>query len=156
MAREVKQAETVLSDELVAFLQGPRLVLVTTMDAETGWPTNNLITWVLAVDNHTLRLASDAGGRIMANIKADQKILLTCMAYGACHCISGVGRPASDALPEVQPKMACVEVSVRTVRDVTFWGGRITAEPQYDVNYDQALKEKMDNAVFTAMRGLGT
>jgi hypothetical protein len=43
---------------------------------------------------------------------------------------------------------------VRAVRNVTFWGGRITTLPEYDVNYDQALKEKLDGGVFAAMRAL--
>ena len=143
-----------LSTELQAFLQGPQLVLVTTIDADTKWPSQNLITWVLAAGPDTIRLAADAKGRIMTNIKADDRVLLTVLAQGACHVIEGTGRVVSENLEGISLKLGCAEVAVTAVRDVTFWGGKITAEPQYDVTYDKALKEKLDSGVFAAMVAL--
>lgn len=148
------ETRTELSADLHQFLQGPNLVLVTTLDADTGWPTNNLITWVLSVDRSRLRLAADAGGRLLANIRQNDRVLLTVMTRGACHGIEGHARVIADELEGVSLKLGCAEVTVRAVRDVTFWGGEITAEPQYKVTYDQALKEKLDTTVFEAMRTL--
>lgn len=145
---------TELSAELTAFLQGPQLVLVTTLDHESKWPTNNLITWVAAQEAGTLRLAADAKGRVISNIRADERILLTVMTAGACHSIEGTARVIADSLEGPSIKLGCAEVTVQAVRDVTFYGGRITAEPQYEVTYDQALKEKLDRTVFEAMRSL--
>lgn len=147
------QAPAQLSAELVEFLQGPQLVLVTTLDAETKWPTNNLITWVCARDNETLRLAADAKGRVMGNIRADERVLLTVMAHGACHTVEGTGRVIVEEIEGVSLKLAMADVKVRAVRDVTFWGGKITANPEYDVTYDKGLKEKLDAGVFAAMKG---
>lgn len=141
-----------MSPELTSFLQGPQLVLVTTLDHETTWPANNLITWVYAKDEKTLRLCADAKGRVISNIRADGRILLTVMTAGACHTIEGNATVIKDEIEGVSLKLGCAEVMVRAVRDVTFWGGRITAEPQYDVNYDKALKAKLDTGVFSAMK----
>ncbi|HWI64116.1 MAG TPA: pyridoxamine 5'-phosphate oxidase family protein [Symbiobacteriaceae bacterium] len=148
------EAPTLLSAELTGFLQGPQLVLVTTLDADSQWPTNNLITWVYAKDEGTLRLCADSKGRVMNNIRADDRVLLTVMTGGACHTIEGNARVIKDEIEGVSLKLACAEVAVRTVRDVTFWGGKLTAEPQYDVTYDKALKEKLDSGVFAAMKSL--
>lgn len=148
------EAPTELSTDLVADLQGPRLVLVTTLDADTKWPTNNLISWALAKDPQTLRLVADAQGRVLANIRADERVLLTVMAHGACHTVEGTARVISEKIEGVSLKLGCAELKVRAVRDVTFWGGRITAEPQYEVTYDKGLKEKLDEGVFRAMREL--
>ncbi len=143
-----------LSQELVQYLQGPRLVIVTTLDAETNWPTNNAITWVYAANDHTVRLAADAKGRVMANIRADERVLITILAHGACHTIEGTGAVVSENLEGVSIKLGCAEIKVKAVRDVTFWGGKITQEPEYDVTYDKALKEKLDSGVFAAMKAL--
>lgn len=148
------QAPAALSPELVAFLQEPRLVLVTTVDAETGWPTNNLITWTYAKDGETLFLAADARGRVIRNIRANERVLLTFMAEGACHAVEGTAQVVLEDVPGVSLKLAVARVRVRAVRNITFWGGRITALPAYDVTYDKALKEKLDGAVFAAMRAL--
>lgn len=145
---------TELSAELTAFLQGPQLVLVTTLDEESKWPTNNLITWVVAKDPSTLRLAADAKGRVITNIRADERVLLTVMTGGACHTIEGTARVVAEQLEGPSLKLGCAEVSVKTIRDVTFYGGRITAEPQYEVTYDPSLKEKLDSIVFEAMRSI--
>ncbi len=148
------EAPKQLSSELIEFLQGPQLVLVTTLDSETKWPTNNLITWVYAKDNETLRLSADAKGRVMGNIRADERVLLSVMAHGACHTIEGTARVIADEVKDVNLKLAIAEVKVQAVRDVTFWGGKITTHPEYDVTYDKALKEKLDTGVFTAMRSI--
>jgi len=148
------EVATQLSPELTSFLQGPQLVLVTTLDSDSKWPTNNLITWVFARDGSTVRLAADSKGRVMGNIRADERVLLTVMTNGACHCVEGTAKVIVDEIPGVSLKLACAEVTVKAVRDVTFWGGKITAEPQYDVTYDKALKQKLDAAVFDAFKSL--
>lgn len=148
------EVPTQLSAELVEFLQRPQLVLVTTLDADTKWPTNNLISWVVAKDPTAIRLAADAKGRLIGNIRSDERVLLTVMAHGACHCIEGTARVVADNLDGVSIKLGCAEVTVKAVRDVTFWGGKITSEPQWTVTYEQALKEKLDTAVFAAMHAL--
>lgn len=148
------ETRTELSAELHDYLQGPNLVLVTTLDADTGWPTNNLITWVVSLDRRRIRLAADAGGRVLGNIRQNDRVLLTVMTHGACHGIEGHARIVADELEGVSLKLGCAEVEVKAIRDVTFWGGQITAEPQYTVTYDQNLKENLDSTVFQAMRSL--
>ncbi len=143
-----------LSAELVEYLQGPQLVLVTTVDAETKWPSNNLITWVLAPDQKRVRLVADSKGRILNNIRADDRVLLTVMVGGACYTLEGNAQVVAENLDGISLKLGCAEVALRAVRDVTFWGGRITAPAQYDVSYDKGLKERLDSSVFAAMRGL--
>lgn len=143
-----------LSTELQQFLQGPQLVLVTTLDAETKGPTNNLITWVYAKDATTVRLAADAKGRVMGNIRADGRVLLTVLALGACYTIEGTAKVIAEEVPGVSLKLACAEVSLTAVRNVTFWGGKITTQPQYEVSYDKAVKEKLDSGVFAALQTL--
>lgn len=151
---DTNQAPTALSPELLAFLQAPTPVLVTTIDAETGWPSNNLITWVVATEPTRLRLATETRGRVMTNIRSDARILLTVMTHGACHTVEGTAKVIADDLAGVSLKLSCAEVAIQAVRDVTFWGGKLVAEPQFDVTYDKELKAKLDTGVFKAMKEL--
>lgn len=148
------EAPAQLSAELVQFLQGPQLVLVTTIDADSKWPSNNLITWVYAKDRERVRLAADATGRVMENIRADHRVLLTVITNGACHTVEGTAHVLVDQVEGIDPKVGIAEVQVRTIRDVTFLGGQITAAPAYEVTYDKALKERLDASIFAAMKGL--
>lgn len=147
-------ARSELSPELSTFLQGPNLVLVTTLDSDTKWPTNNLISWVLAKGSQTLRLCADSKGRVLGNIRADERVLLTVMTGGACHTIEGTARVIAEEISGTSIKLGVAEVQVKAVRDVTFFGGKLTQEPAYTVTYDPALKEKLDIGVFDAMRSL--
>lgn len=143
---------TTLQPELQAFLQSPNMVLVTSLDAATKDPSNHLITWVLAVDERTIRLAADARGRLMQNLRADGRVLLTIMTAGSVFSISGEARVIQDQLEGPSLKLAMAEVAVNGVQDIMFWGGQLAVPPAARVTYDAALKEKLDTAVLAAMR----
>jgi hypothetical protein len=145
---------TTLPAELLATLQQPCAVLVTTLSAETKGPVNNLISWAYAKDETTVRIATDAKGILAQNVRADGRMLITLFAAEACWSIEGEGRIISEEMPGCQLKLACTELKVAAVRNITFWGGKITVAPAFDVTYDKALKEKLDGQVMTALQSL--
>lgn len=144
---------TTLPPELQQYLQRSNMVLVTTLDSETKGPTNNLITWVLAKDEKTLRLAADAKGRLMSNIRADGRVVLTVMTAGSVFSIQGTAQVTVENVEGVSLKLAIADVAIERVWDIMFWGGKLVTEPQSTVTYDAALKEKLDTGVFAALRG---
>jgi len=148
----VNAPTTGMSKDLVGFLQEPRPVLITTLDAETNWPTNNLISWLIAKDESTIRLASDHDGRLIENVRADNRVLVTVMAGGACHAIEGEATVIKDKIEGLELALGCVEVQVRAVRDVMFYGGKLVAEPKFGVTYDPSLKESLDSSVLQSLR----
>jgi hypothetical protein len=145
---------TALSAELLQALREPNAVLVTTIAPQTGLPVNNLISWAYAPSESAVRIATDSKGLVAANVRANGKMLITIFAAQACWSIEGAAQIVSEELPGCQLKLACSELTIDAVRNVTFWGGVITAAPQFDVTYDKALKEKLDGQVQTALRAL--
>lgn len=152
MRTETETTHKRMPQHLIDHLQRPQLVLITTLDAETGRPANNLITWVLARDATSLRLVAEANGRVLENIRHNEDLLLTVLANNGCYAIEGQGRVIADELQTTALKLGMAEVDVEAVRDVIFYGGKLTAPPQYTVTYDQATKETLDEQVFTTMR----
>lgn len=143
-----------LSAELFEYLQAPRPVLVTTLDADSKGPYNSLISWVLAIDADTIRLAADGKGHVMGNIRADGRTLLTLLTQGTAFAVEGQAVIRSEELPGVSLKLACAELKISAVREIMFWGGKLVAEPAFDVTYDKALKEKLDTGVLAGMKSL--
>jgi hypothetical protein len=45
-----------------------------------------------------------------------------------------------------------VEISIKEVRDVMFYGSKIITEPQYDKTYDKVAAERLDKQVMEAMK----
>jgi hypothetical protein len=49
-------------------------------------------------------------------------------------------------------KLRIVTVKVEAVEDVIFYGGKITAEPTYEKNYNPELAKKLDTEVYALLR----
>jgi hypothetical protein len=141
-----------LSSELLPPLQKEPLVLLSTIDFETGFPNVSAISWVYATDPHTIRFAVDNRSRIVSNIRKKGGVVLTFMANGTVNAVTGEAKILVETLEEVPLKLACIETKINAVRDAMFYGARISVLPQYEKTYDKRAAEKLDNQVFSAMK----
>lgn len=140
-----------MPDELVQYLQEPRLVQLTTLDA-AGGPFVNVISWVLASTPDALRLVGDTRTQFMQNLQRDAKTALTVYGAGSAWTVYGEARLLGAGLPGLPPTFALVEVTGLRVHQVLFFGAVLTQAPQWDVTYSRAEADRFDQAVFAAMR----
>lgn len=141
-----------LSEPLLSALREESLVLLSTIDYETGAPNVSAISWVYAMDSETIRFAVDRRSRIVPNIQGQGAVVMTLLTNGTVNAISGNARIHVDPMEEVPLKLACIEVKVDAVRDAMFYGARISVEPAYEKTYDKRAADKLDNQVFSAMQ----
>lgn len=146
------QVEPKLIKPLYDELQKERFVTLATVDFETGGPNVSAISWVLAKDEGTIYFAVDNRSRILENIKKNNLVVMNMIANESTYSISGVASIIEEKLNDVPLKLALVEISVKEVRDVMFYGSKIVTEPQYDKTYDKAAAEKLDKQVMDAMK----
>lgn len=147
-----EELQTELSAELLNQLQSEKLVLLHTIDAETGSPTSNCISWVYAVDAKTIRFAVDKRSRIVGNIEKNEQVALSVFALNTVNELKGKATNKVDALEDVPFKLACIDIELSSLRDTMFYGARISVEPEYEKTYDKRAAEKLDNQVFSAMK----
>lgn len=147
----MKNDVTALDAQLVAQLQHEKLVLLHTIDHESGAPTSSAISWVTAPNEGKLRIALDQRSRLVANLKQNPKASVTIFALHTVHVVYGQAVPVHEHLPEVPIKLACFDIQVETVRDGMFYGARIATEPEYEKIYDKRAAQKLDTQVFQAM-----
>lgn len=148
-------AETVahsLSEELMPLLQKERFVMLSTIDHETGAPAVSAISWVFAPNPSTVRFAVDNRSRIVANVKGNSDVVLSLIGAGSVYSITGEAKVAVEKMEGVPLKLAMVEVAIKAVRDVMFYGSRISTEPAYEKTYDAQAAAKLDNQVMTALK----
>jgi hypothetical protein len=147
-------AETValLNEELYSILQKETFVILNTVDAETGAPGVNAISWVYAKDTGTIRFAVDGRSRIIANVKANPQVTVSLFATGTFHAVYGEARIVSEELQDVPFKLTCIDIDIREVRDAMFYGARVSVQPEYEKTYDKRAADKLDGQVFDAMR----
>ncbi|UFJ41885.1 pyridoxamine 5'-phosphate oxidase family protein [Brevibacillus humidisoli] len=150
MAETVAQS---LSDELYNLLQQERFILLGTVDHESGAPSTNAISWVYAPSAARICFAVDSRSRIVANIRKEPRVVLTLIGAGSSYAISGKAIIAEERMETVPLKLCKIEVAIESVRDVMFYGSRISVDPQYEKTYDKQAAAKLDHQVMTALRG---
>ncbi|MCM3768539.1 pyridoxamine 5'-phosphate oxidase family protein [Neobacillus niacini] len=146
------QVEPRLLKPLYDELQKERFVTLATIDFETGGPNVSAISWVLAKDEETIYIAVDNRSRILENIKNNKQVVINIIANESTYSISGTARQKQERLQDVPLKLGLVEVNIKEVRDVMFYGSKIVTEVEYDKTYDKNAAEKLDRQVMDAMR----
>lgn len=146
------QVEAMLTDELFEFLQEERFVTIATVDHETGGPNVSAISWVYAPNKETVFFAVDNRSRIIENIKADSQVVLNVIANESTYSLGGTGIIKIENLAEVPLKLAVVELKLKEVRDVMFYGSEISVGPEYVKTYDKEAADKLDHQVMSAMK----
>ncbi len=148
----MSEALTALPDKLFDKLQKEPFVMLSTVDAESGGPTNNAISWVYAVNPTTIRFAIDRRSRLIGNIEHNPRVSVTFFAEGSVHTVYGSAAVKADVLDDVPFKLACYDIAVDFVRESMFYGSRISVGPEFEKTYDKRAAEKLDNQVLAAMR----
>lgn len=146
------QVEPKLIKPLFDELQKERFVTLATVDHETGGPNVSAISWVLAKDEGTIYFAVDNRSRILENINKNNQAVINLIANESTYSIQGNAHVKEERLNDVPLKLALVEVVIKEVRDVMFYGSKIVTEVQYDKTYDKNAAEKLDKQVMEAMK----
>ena len=94
----------------------------------------------------------DNRSRIVQNIEQNGKIVLNLMANESTYSISGDAKVIQGKMEGVPLKLALIQLDIKEVRDVMFYGLKITVLPQYDKTYDLNAAKKLDNQVMEAMK----
>lgn len=146
------KVETSLIEPLFQSLQKERFVTVATIDYETGAPNVSAISWVYAPDEKRIYFAVDNRSRIVENIRNHPAIVITLIANESTYSIIGNAHIKVEKMEEVPLKLALVEINITEVRDVMFYGSKISVEPAYVKTYDEKAAARLDQQVLDAMK----
>ncbi|WP_409253566.1 pyridoxamine 5'-phosphate oxidase family protein [Bacillus sp. SCS-153A] len=146
------RVETRLIPVLFEELQRERFITVSTVDYETGGPNVSAISWVYAEHEERILFAVDSRSRIVKNIQTNPLIVLNIIANESSYSICGNALLKSERLKDVPINLSLVSLSISEVRDVMFYGSRISVEPQYEKTYDKEAADRLDRQVIEAMK----
>lgn len=124
--------EPTLTNSLVQSLREEHIVTIATTDHEKAVPNVSAISWVYAMNETRIRFAVDQRSRIVENLRHHATLVLTVMANESVFSISGEAKIVADRMEGIPLKLTLVEVSVQEVRDVMFYGAKLTIEPKYE------------------------
>jgi hypothetical protein len=146
------QVEPSLIPALFEELQTEKFVTLATIDHETHGPNVSAISWIYAKDEHTLLFAIDQRSRIVENIKNNPHAVVNLIANESTYSISGIAGVREEKLAGVPLKLTLVKLAINEVRDVMFYGSKISTEPAYEKTYDKAAADRLDRQVIEAMK----
>ncbi|WP_047151530.1 pyridoxamine 5'-phosphate oxidase family protein [Aneurinibacillus tyrosinisolvens] len=141
-----------LSQELLPLLQKERFAMLSTINKQSGAPYISAISWVYAKNPSTLVLAVDSRSSIVENVIHNSRVVLNVFAAGSVYSIAGMGSVKAPRMEGVPLKLSLLEVLIEEVRDVMFYGSRLSIEPQYEKTYDARAAAKLDNQVMEALK----
>lgn len=145
---------TELSPDMVEQLQGKNLVLLHVLHPESGIVYTTALSWVFAVHSGTIRFAIDAKSDYVRLLQQDSRLSLSFMAAETVLSVQGEAVVRVPLTEELTLKMALIEVEVKEVRDIMFYGGKMTSGPIFVKTYKQELINKLDNEISKALLGL--
>ncbi|TDL35166.1 hypothetical protein E2R51_05460 [Jeotgalibacillus sp. S-D1] len=149
MANRVEdRLDPVLYEEFLS----ERFVQLSTIDYQTGGPNVSALSWVHAKDELTILFAVHHRSRILSNISKQPLIVLNIIANETSYSISGTARVKGSASSEVPIGLSIIELSIKEVRDVMFYGAKIIAEPKFDKTYDEDAAKKLDQQVMNELK----
>ncbi|MCA1053367.1 pyridoxamine 5'-phosphate oxidase family protein [Rossellomorea aquimaris] len=146
------QVEPGLIPVLFEELQSERFVTVSTVDHDTGGPNVNAVSWVLAKDEETVLFSVNQKSKIVENIKNNPLTVVNLIANESTYAISGKAEVEQSLLEGVPLKLTLIKLSIQEVRDVMFYGSKISTVPSYEKTYDKAAADRLDRQVIEAMK----
>lgn len=142
---------TELTEDLVTFLEGEKLVMLATIDHESHTPNVSAISWVKSLDKNNIRFSVTSNSKTIQNVKQHSNVVFTIIGLETVYSIHGKASILEEAMQGVSLKLAKINVEVTQVAESMFWGAKITAEPQYEKTYNQKKAEALDEEVYEAL-----
>lgn len=146
-----KETVTTITPELAAYLNGDKLVLLSTVDAQTATPSISAISWVKTVDPGTIRFAVAANSRIIGNLKANPRATICIIGLETVYSIVGSCRVLEEPMEGIQMRLVKLELAIDNIFESMFWGSKIVAEPAYEKTQMIEKSKELDAQVFQGL-----
>ncbi|MFD1018030.1 pyridoxamine 5'-phosphate oxidase family protein [Thalassobacillus hwangdonensis] len=146
------QVEKKLRPSQFDLLQNETFLLLSTYSHEQASPMVNAISWVYAVDDSTLVFAVHHRSVIVENILQSPSVVLTLIDDESTYSIKGHASVLTKEMTGLPLKLAKVQVEITEVRDVMFYGAKISKGPDYDKTYDPKAAARLDLQVMEHLK----
>ncbi|KAB2335273.1 pyridoxamine 5'-phosphate oxidase family protein [Bacillus mesophilum] len=148
----VNRVENQLTEPLFKEMQKERFVTLATVDYETGGPNVHTLSWIMSKNEKTIYFAVESHSRIIQNIKKNNQVIVHMIADESAYSIAGKTAIKEEVLDHLPLKLALVSMQIDEVRDVMFYGAKMTVQPHYDKTYDLKAASQLDEQVMDAMK----
>ncbi len=148
------KTQYILSQEMINLLQGKTLVLIQVFDSKNNKVISSAMSWVFAINENTVRFALDSKSFILSILDENPQVVLNVIGIESVFSISGLAKIKVRETEGLTLKLGLVDIDVDEVRDINFYGSKITQNPLFIKTYNEKLIEKLDREVQDALLNL--
>ncbi|RXT04260.1 pyridoxamine 5'-phosphate oxidase family protein [Ammoniphilus sp. CFH 90114] len=145
------QEQQITLNDLQAYLQGEKLVFLSTVDAETNTPSVSAISWVKMYDENSIRFSISSNSRIVDNLKSNPRVTLALIGLESVYSVIGECNIIEEKMEGIAMRLAKIELKVENIFNSMFWGAKIVQEPLYEKTYDLEKAKKLDEEVYALL-----
>lgn len=145
---------TELSPEMMSILQGQAIVLLNVIHKPSQRIYTTALSWVYADDPKKIRFAIDAKSEFVTILEEDPNLALNFIALESVYSVIGTANVMVKQTEGTTLKLAVVEVDIDHIRDIMFYGGKVTADPSFIKTYKPELVIKLDEEAKQAVLSL--
>ncbi|MFK3959444.1 pyridoxamine 5'-phosphate oxidase family protein [Guptibacillus hwajinpoensis] len=146
------KVDQTLTNDLLTLLKREQYALLSTIDHETTGPNISAISWLFAVNRETIVFAVDQKSRIVTNIQTNDHVSITLIGNESTYAITGRASLAEERMQDVPLKLTMFKLQIKEVRDVMFYGAKMSVEPVYEKTYDPEAAAKLDRSVMAQLK----
>ncbi|MDP7643164.1 MAG: pyridoxamine 5'-phosphate oxidase family protein [Anaerolineales bacterium] len=116
-----------LSAELSDYLQSQHPFVVVTI-SEDGWPCAEVVSWIWARDDRTVRMVIGAQRQSVANIRANSLTALQILGAKLAYEVRGKARVIKERCESIVFPQTMVELAVDSVRENMYPANSVTGD----------------------------
>ncbi|TCZ67579.1 hypothetical protein E0485_24910 [Paenibacillus albiflavus] len=135
---------TELTPEMMSVLQGQAIVLLNVVHKPSNTIYSTALSWVYAEDATKIRFAIDSKSDFITIIEEDPKLVMNFIALESVYSVVGTANVVVKETEDTTLKLTIVEVQIDQIRDIMFYGGKVTTNPEFIKTYKPELVVKLD------------
>jgi len=139
-----------LDKNLLELMQNLTPAVVATINE--GKPYTTFVTWLIAKDEDTIRIAVSTNATTTNNIRNNPNVCIEVFGEDIAVSISGEAQVIKDEIETIPFPVAVIEVKVKDVVNNLFPGGTVKGPIPFEHTGNVKKAEELDNLVLEALR----
>jgi hypothetical protein len=116
-----------LSPEILDYLRSQHPFVIIT-HGQDGWPCADVVSWILALDEQTIRMVVGTQRPTVANIRGRNEMTLQILGSRLSYEIKGTGQVIKERCESIRFPQAMVELKVVSIRENMYPANFVTGD----------------------------
>ena len=138
-----------LNEKLYKSMRGLTPIVFST--SNNNKPYTTFITWAVAKDENTIRVAISTNSKTVENIKSNPNVCFEIFDKDTALSVSGTAKILTEKIEDIPFPVSVIEIKVEEITNNLFPGGNVTGKIPFEHTGDTQKAEELDNKVLKSL-----